>query len=293
MAERPTAGEPEAAARHRTGRFVALGHDFEVRTDSPELTRYLSRLLSPFASPGRSASHYTIAASTSGAGCGAWFDGQALTEGGDRAHALAMLLWHVNREVVARSGHLVLLHAAGATSDGMGIVMPSPMESGKTTLVAGLVRAGFGYLSDEVVAVDPTTLELTAYPKALSVDPGSWPLLSDLEPFVEPAVRPYLPQQWQVPAEDIRPGAVVPRAAPGMLIAPRYRAGAETLLTRLRPADALMLLARCAFGIPERADRDFEVLGRLAERCACYELTMGDLDEACALVSSAVSRSHG
>lgn len=284
----PTAGAPTARAAYRTGRLTALGHDFEIRTDLGELAAYLATLFAPFARSGPAASEYTLAATP--AGCGLWFDGEPVVEGGDRAHALALLLWHVNREVVARSGHWVLLHAAGATLDGVGLVMPAPMESGKTTLVAGLVRSGLGYLSDELVAVDPATLELVAYPKALSIDPGSWPLLPDLRPTVDPAVRPHLPQQWQVAAADIRPDAVVGAAVPGLIVAPRYRAGAQTRLTRLRPADALVLLAQCAFGLPERAERDLSVLGRLAERCACYELTMGDLDEACALVSALAAR---
>lgn len=280
-----TAGAPGVTAAHGTGRVVALGHDFEVRTDLEPLTAYLTRLFAPLARPGPARSRYTLAAAPRG--CGLWFDGEPIVVEGDRAHALAMLLWHVNREVVARSGHLVLLHAAGATArEGDGIVMPAAMESGKSTLVAALVRAGFGYLSDEVVAVDPATLDLIAYPKALSLDAGSWPLLPELAPSVDPAVRPHLPHQWQVPADDIRAGATVTRAAPALIVAPRYRPGATARIDRLRPADALMLLASCAFGLPDSAERDLRVLGRLAERCACYELTMGDLDDACALVSS-------
>ena len=44
------------------------------------------------------------------------------------------------------------------------------MESGKTTLTAGLVRAGFDYLSDEAVAFDWDTLDIVPYAKPLSID---------------------------------------------------------------------------------------------------------------------------
>ena len=48
---------------------------------------------------------------------------------------------------------------------GTGIVaFPASMNSGKSTLVAALVRAGYAYVTDETVAVDPTTLAVTPEP---------------------------------------------------------------------------------------------------------------------------------
>ena len=56
------------------------------------------------------------------------------------------------------------------------------MESGKTTLTTGLVRAGFCYLTDEAVSFDWETGVIEPFPKPLSIDPGSWFLFPELEP---------------------------------------------------------------------------------------------------------------
>src|SRR3989337_610946 len=88
--------------------------------------------------------------------------------------SLRCLLWHINKRVVEETSRLTLVHAGGLELDGQGIVMPAVMESGKTTTTAGLLRRGLRYLSDEIVAVDPDSLTLLAYPKALTVEPGSF-----------------------------------------------------------------------------------------------------------------------
>src|SRR5205807_2494097 len=67
-----------------------------------------------------------------------WFDGAIFDESASVDGALAMLMWHVNREAVASRPDLLLVHAAVAAWRGNGIVLPAAQESGKTTLVAGL-----------------------------------------------------------------------------------------------------------------------------------------------------------
>jgi hypothetical protein len=90
----------------------------------------------------------------------------------------------------------------------MGLVFAGVMEAGKTTLVAGLVRAGFGYLTDEAGAIERETLLIQPYPKPLSLEPGSWPLFPELEPQADLATDEYKAYEWQVPTAAIRPGAL-------------------------------------------------------------------------------------
>ena len=47
----------------------------------------------------------------------------------------------------------------------------------KSTLTAALVKNGFNYLTDELVVIDPTTLEVTPYPKSIDLSPASKALL--------------------------------------------------------------------------------------------------------------------
>lgn len=280
------------AATYRTRRVRALGHAFEVETPDRALGEYLDELFAAMAvtepargdGPAREEAvrRYEIVEHRA-AVPPAWellADGRRVVRAAEPPTVLATLLWDVNRSVVERTGDLLLLHAAAAERDGAAVVLPGPMEAGKTTMVAGLVRAGLRYLTDEVTAVDVARSWILPYPKALSVDPGSWGLLGDLEPAVSPHVRRFLPAQWQVVPSSIRSGALAPGARPALVVLPRYEAGAATRLRPLSRADALVAVAGCAFRFEDDPGGTIDGLVRVLRGCASYELTYSDLDEA-------------
>ena len=55
----------------------------------------------------------------------------------------------------------------------LAVALPGHMEAGKTTLTAGLVRAGLGYLTDEALAFDRETLLVLPIPEAVVDRPRS------------------------------------------------------------------------------------------------------------------------
>ena len=190
----------------------------------------------------------------------------------------------LNRRVVDASPHL-LLHAGGVAGDGRAVALPGQMEAGKTTLTAGLVRAGLGYLTDEALALDRETLLVQPYPKPLSIDPGAWALFPELAPLPAPADEGYEYVQWQVPATAIRPGAVAGPCPVVAVVFPRYEAGADTLLEPVGRAEALVELARNTFRFKERGASELDLLAQLARGAECYRLTMGGLAAAVDLVA--------
>jgi hypothetical protein len=74
---------------------------------------------------------------------------------------------HARLHVAARSRRGVFLHAGAVAWRGRAIVLPGASRSGKTTLVAELVKAGAGYLSDEFAVIRGD--RVVPYPKPLSV----------------------------------------------------------------------------------------------------------------------------
>lgn len=283
------AAEPsgeEVAWAFESGRFQALGHEFSVRTTCAALGRHLDQVFSPFTVPGAPATWYSIRElEDEGA---TWY---LVDFGDDRVvrtrwarRAFGMLLWHVNQETIRRSHRFTLLHASAAERDGIAAIFPAPMESGKTTLVAGLLRAGLRYLTDEAAAIDPENLTVHPFPKALSIDPGSWGVLADLEPHVDPAVATYAIGQWQVVPDAIRPAAVAPPTPVRFVVAPRYSPGAATRLEPVGRAGMLRLCIDSTFRFTEHGRRNFAVLAELARRSECFRLTVGDLRTACDLV---------
>ena len=179
---------------HTSGPFRAIAHDFMVRTCDPALGEYLGAVLDPFSVDGRTGDGNATSRAYSVVDRGeatknryALYFGRerlALTPSG--SFIVATLLWHVNRRAVESGDGFVLVHAGAVEWEGRAALFPAPMESGKTTLVAGLVRAGTRYLSDEAAAIDPETLQVHPFPKSLTVGAGSWEVLADLTPRSTP-----------------------------------------------------------------------------------------------------------
>ena len=132
--------------------------------------------------------------------------------------ALRHLFWDVNRNVVERTRDLLLFHASAVEHRGRAVVFPAPMGSGKTTLVSGLLQRGARYVTDEAVALDPSDLKIRPYPKPLSIESGSWDVLSDLRPRVDASLEPFLEAGWYVPADAIRDDAVASPCVPRLVI---------------------------------------------------------------------------
>lgn len=191
--------------------------------------------------------------------------------------ALVGPLVHELNHLVARRSRCVALHAGGVTHGGHAVVVPGPMESGKSTLTAGLVRAGFGYLSDEAVGISDDTGDALAYPKPLALDIGAQALFPELAaraaPYSEDPGGP-----WHVPVDGAWPR---PAAAPArLLVFSRYRPGAATVVTPMSRADAVVEAARSTFRFRERSRRSLDTLTRMVRGADCYLLVTGDLDPA-------------
>lgn len=92
------------------------------------------------------------------------------------AEAADVALAELTRLAVEHSP-LLCIHAGVVSGpDGL-IAIPGQSGLGKTTLVAALVRAGFGYVSDEALAVDRATRRVTAFARPLALAADVWPLL--------------------------------------------------------------------------------------------------------------------
>ena len=265
---------------------VALEFDFAFRTTDYGLGVYLTQLVEPFLAPGSSSRCFSLVGSgpLSMRRYALYLDDQLLTTSADPVRPFSFLLSEVTQGVVETAADCLLLHAAGAEARGEAFVFPGPSGAGKTTLAAGLVRSGFGYVSDEVVAVDLNTLNIRPYPKALSIDKGSWGVLSDLEPSLGPELAMYAGPQWQVPAKAISPGVIAGLCVPCYLVALCYRPGPSSELVPLSRAEAVAVLAGNSFNFTQLGKRGLEALAEIAHRSSCYRLFVGDLEEASSLL---------
>lgn len=138
--------------------FHAYGVRLGVRTNAPGL---LDRL-APHLPPGWRAAGspvvdqiFSVWVDPAGARRSRVYAGRsARARPSDLAHALALLESEIRQAVAAGAERRTFVHAGVVGWRGSAIVIPGRSRSGKTTLVAELVRAGASYLSDEFAVLD-------------------------------------------------------------------------------------------------------------------------------------------
>ncbi len=209
-------------------------------------------------------------------------DGTPLCAAAEREVLLSYLYWAVNTAAVEQlSSQYLLFHAGAAAYEGNGLILPATHGSGKTTLVAGLVAAGFSYLSDEVAVVDPASLTMLPFAKSLSVKPGSLAVLGGRYPQLgrgAPRAGSVEDRVWYVaPPGGAWPGGPVPVR---YVVVPRYVARAESALTRISRSDALLALLDQAFSVHAHAAAGVARTVDLVQGADCYLVTVGSLDRA-------------
>lgn len=279
--------------RYTTRTFRALGYSFAVRSTVEELGRLFDRLYEPCAVRGEEPeAWYSIESpEMGGSQLQVSVDGHRLFSSVQTSPLVRRISWDVNYQVIQRSSDFVLLHAAAASRDGVGVLLPAASEAGKTTLVAGLVRSGFAYLTDEAAGIDPATLLIQAYPKPLTIDPGSWEVLADLAPTEPELARGFHRGQWHVSPLSLRSNVVSEPVLGRILVFPRYVQGAQVRCEPLSRSTALVELMRHTFRFEEARQRNIEVLARVIGAARCYSLVGGDLAAACAAIHDLVETS--
>jgi hypothetical protein len=284
-------GATEARWAHATHHFRAVGYRFAFRTTDPALGQLLDDLYAGCVTDEQPETIYSILAEqTATGGPTIYVNDSEVSQRFHGSGVLRFLTWHVNRQVVERSSDYVLLHAGAVSASGAGVVMPAASEAGKTTLVAGLIRAGFQYVTDEIAAIDPRSLALIPYPKPLSIDDGSWDVLKEYAPPTNGVTAAYFGDQWQVNPQSLRADAVSESVAVSLVVLPVYREGSRTIVEPVRRAEAVLAMLRETFEFHKAGGRNLSVLARLLERVGCYRLQSGDLDQACAAVERLVEQ---
>jgi hypothetical protein len=183
---------------------------------------------------------------------------------------------------------LLDIHAGVVACRGAAVLLPAPPGSGKSTLTAALVHAGFQFFSDEVALLQ-ADFSVRPFPLALCVkDTGL------------AAMAPLFPEVLDLPLHRRGDGkrvaylpprrASLPQPTQGCpvrsIIFPRYQAGAPTSCRKLARAEALQrLLGQCLI---VAGHLDAATVRRLVGWVAsvpCAELVYDALSEAVAAVA--------
>jgi hypothetical protein len=213
-------------------------------------------------------------------------DGDVVDTTDSEGETIARLLGLLNATVMIGNSRAVV-HAGAVALVDTGVLMPGASNAGKSTLTAGLVRAGFGYLSEEAVAFEPGSSVMLPYPRPLTISEAGLALFPEIDLDAPGVVGPW-EGDWFVPASVLRPGSVHGPAAVRVVVFPRYDPTARTELVPLGRAEAVRDLIANTIEYRDRMRMLLDHYATIINGCECYRLTTNDLGEAVDAVRSLV-----
>ncbi len=180
-------------------------------------------------------------------------------------------------ELMKRNGFFCV-HAAGLVADDAPVIIAGPSGSGKTTLTLALLRAGFRFLSDDMLFLrrDDNGLTILSFPDELDVTPSTARLFPELRDLAEREPEPGWPKH-RLRAEEAFAAEVVAEARPGVLVIPERVPGSNTELIPVELDSTLLALApNVLLTESSTAQRHLDSLADLVGASDCYQLRVGD-----------------
>ena len=210
-------------------------------------------------------------------------DGEVQYDWLPRRLVMPMAEWALNVCVFHRSHQYLMLHAAVVERAGRAAMFSGRAGSGKSTLCAALVNRGWRLLSDEVALIRPSDGRIVPAPRPVSLKERSIEVIRAWAPGA--VLGPEYPRtsKGRV-AHMLPPSDSVKRAdeaaVPGLLVFPRFDADRRADLRRISKARAFLQAAGDSFNYSVLGRTGFETLAASIDRCACFELSYGDLAQA-------------
>ena len=231
-------GTSLAASAVRGASFQAIHYGFSLDSDMPDVEAAASELFEAWSLGAQEGpvTAYELRALNDEQG--------ELLKNGSRVQrgngAGAMLTWviaDVSANALQRADAVVAVHAGVVASQGVAVMLPAPPDHGKTTTTMGLVRAGFDLLSDECAAVGLEDEVVHPFPRPLIVAPDAMALFPDLWTSLPSWVERFRKPDFLVPPQEVRHDCLSEACEVGLVVAPRYEAGAPTVLEPMSRAD--------------------------------------------------------
>ena len=154
---------------------------------------------------------------------------------------------------------------------------------------AALVADGFGYITEEVLALDVRSGEVVPLPLPFRLKPGSQALFEELRPEPGSPSARLGGDVWFVDPERVRAGSRSPGGEMRTLVVPAYRPGAVGSIESLSSAGSLMKLLASCMNLDRIGHDGFVRLVELARTVPAYRVEYEGLADARRLVATLLS----
>lgn len=200
-------------------------------------------------------------------------------DAGPGSAELAQVFFNAFSAAARRAG-LFELHSAGVVEPltNRGALLAGASGSGKSTLTLQLARAGWGYLSDDVLLLSECDGRAAARPlRRVFAATETTVEAAGLGRGADRLLRPANSKLRFAP-QSFFPAGFVGRTVPELLIFPLLTHEPESLVNELPPAEALARLLRmCPWACYDRPTSAayLRALSLLARQCRAFELRAG------------------
>jgi HprK-related kinase A len=203
--------------------------------------------------------------------------------------AMPFFEWGLNWCIYEHAHEFLIVHAAVVERKGMAVMLPAAPGSGKSTLCAALVLAGWRLLSDEFALIAAPDGRSLPIPRPIGLKEHSIGIIRGLREKVE--LGPVFADTRKGDVAHLRPPAEsVARAdeaaAIRWVVFPKYGAGAENRLDPLSKAAGFAKASDGCFNYEMLRAAGFEFLAAVVDNCDCFDLTFSDLRAAVDLIES-------
>jgi hypothetical protein len=187
------------------------------------------------------------------------------------------------------SGELCAVHAGALRRGGRCLLLPGRAGSGKSTLCAGLIGAGFELFGDDTVVLSRGDLAAQPLPLGICLKPGAWAAVaaSYTELRKLPVHRRLDGQRarYLTPGDGAISADVAARAPIAWLVFPTYRPDRAASLVPLDKAAALQSLLAEFYPLPQGLDAGaVAALVRWIDAVDCFALSLPSLTAGVALL---------
>ena len=258
----------------------AGGYEFQVRCNIPSGPLVLGRLLASFppVTPRPEMPTYSLA----------WVGGErkplVLDLDGctiqEVEHAGSMVDWlvgDITRKAVSCAAGFVAVHAGVVSWNDRAVLLPARPDEGKTTTVAGLARAGFSFLSDELALLHLVSDLVHPFPRPLGMEASSLEVLDGLRAETPSQYADFRRRTHHIAPDDLRPNVLGVACSVAFVVVPRYQEGTGTTLSPMTKAETLFVLGENSLNLESAGSEGFATLGRIATKAPGYRLEIGDL----------------
>lgn len=195
--------------------------------------------------------------------------------------ALYWLEKHLTIAIQKHRPDRLFLHAAVVTRQERTLLLSGPSGAGKSSLTWGLLHAGYGYLSDELAAIDPATGRVWPYLRAINLKQPLPP------PHAPPAGCLETEHALHIPARLFPSGCErQPRPVTDILIIEYVGDRRSPRIVPLRHAEAVSRLYPNLLNGLAHAQAGLPALSQVVQRTRCHHFETGDLRTSCQLLEN-------